>query len=173
MIKPHGADTLQPRFVADANEHAKLTAEAAQLPSVLISSAAAGNAVRDVQIKAARPVGARWVHIEQLCREIRVRRGDVEFLDPCIAIAHIVALALELQSLRRVGDALAAFVAAIHAGVRSAPNLLNLHVGVDLLTIEKHRDQRLLHHLAILEPRGAERDVISVPFSDARKSVVG
>ncbi len=23
MIKPHGADTLQPRFVADANEHAK------------------------------------------------------------------------------------------------------------------------------------------------------
>ena len=45
MIKPHGADTLQPRFVADANEHAKLTAEAAQLPSVLISSAAAGNAV--------------------------------------------------------------------------------------------------------------------------------
>jgi len=45
MIKPHGADTLQPRFVADASEHAKLTAEAAQLPSVLISSAAAGNAV--------------------------------------------------------------------------------------------------------------------------------
>ncbi|HNL92230.1 MAG TPA: hypothetical protein PKH01_04965, partial [Pseudomonadales bacterium] len=45
MIKPHGADTLQPRFVADASEHAKLTAEAAALPSVLISSAAAGNAV--------------------------------------------------------------------------------------------------------------------------------
>ncbi|MEZ5494573.1 MAG: hypothetical protein R3E61_08320 [Pseudomonadales bacterium] len=45
MIKPHGADTLQPRFVSDASEHAKLTAEAAQLPSVLISSAAAGNAV--------------------------------------------------------------------------------------------------------------------------------
>ncbi len=45
MIKPHGADTLQPRFVADANKRAKLAAEAEQLPSVLISSAAAGNAV--------------------------------------------------------------------------------------------------------------------------------
>ncbi len=45
MIKPHGADALQPRYVADANKRAKLTAEAEQLPSVLISSAAAGNAV--------------------------------------------------------------------------------------------------------------------------------
>ncbi|MCC7516087.1 MAG: sulfate adenylyltransferase [Pseudomonadales bacterium] len=45
MIKPHGADALNPLFVADANERARLTAEAEQLPSLLITSAAAGNAV--------------------------------------------------------------------------------------------------------------------------------
>ena len=45
MIKPHGADTLKPLYVTDAAERAKLTAEAATLPSLLISSAAAGNAV--------------------------------------------------------------------------------------------------------------------------------
>jgi len=45
MIKPIGSDTLQPRFVADAAEREKLVAEAASLPSVMISSQAAGNAV--------------------------------------------------------------------------------------------------------------------------------
>ncbi|HQQ74607.1 MAG TPA: sulfate adenylyltransferase [Pseudomonadales bacterium] len=45
MIKPHGSDTLKPLYVTDAAERAKLTAEAATLPSLLISSAAAGNAV--------------------------------------------------------------------------------------------------------------------------------
>ena len=45
MIKPHGADTLKPLYVSDAAERARLTAEAANLPALLISSAAAGNAV--------------------------------------------------------------------------------------------------------------------------------
>ena len=45
MIKPIGSDTLQPRFVADKAEREKLIAEAASLPSVTISSQAAGNAV--------------------------------------------------------------------------------------------------------------------------------
>jgi len=45
MIKPIGTDELQPRFVADAAERAALTKEAESLPSVLISSQAAGNAV--------------------------------------------------------------------------------------------------------------------------------
>jgi len=45
MIKPIGSDTLQPRFVADAAEREKLIAEAATLPSITISSQAAGNAV--------------------------------------------------------------------------------------------------------------------------------
>ncbi|NNG14408.1 MAG: sulfate adenylyltransferase, partial [Gammaproteobacteria bacterium] len=45
MIKPVGADELMPLFVYDSNEHEALSKEAEGLPSVVISSAAAGNAV--------------------------------------------------------------------------------------------------------------------------------
>ena len=45
MIKPIGADELKPLFVYDTTEHAALSKEAEGLPSVVISSAAAGNAV--------------------------------------------------------------------------------------------------------------------------------
>ena len=45
LIKPHGADTLNPLFVEDANARSQLAKEAASLPAVTISSAAAGNAV--------------------------------------------------------------------------------------------------------------------------------
>ena len=45
MIKPVGSDELDPRFVYDTEEHSKLAKEAETLPSVTISSQAAGNAV--------------------------------------------------------------------------------------------------------------------------------
>jgi sulfate adenylyltransferase len=45
MIKPVGSDELKPLFVYDPDEHHKLTHEANELPSVIISSQAAGNAV--------------------------------------------------------------------------------------------------------------------------------
>lgn len=45
MIKPHGAEELRPLYVMDAQERAKLTAEAEKLPSIVVSSAAAANAV--------------------------------------------------------------------------------------------------------------------------------
>ncbi len=45
MIKPVGSDELQPRFVYDSDEHHKLSHEAESLPSIVISSQAAGNAV--------------------------------------------------------------------------------------------------------------------------------
>ena len=45
MIKPVGSDELQPRFVYDVEEHEKLSHEAESLPSIVISSQAAGNAV--------------------------------------------------------------------------------------------------------------------------------
>ncbi|WP_038052246.1 sulfate adenylyltransferase [Thioalkalivibrio sp. ALJ1] len=45
MIKPHGADSLKPLFVYDPEQHHALMQEAESLPSVMISSAAAGNAV--------------------------------------------------------------------------------------------------------------------------------
>ncbi len=45
LIEPHGADELKPLFVIDAKEREALAKEAEQLTSVVISSAAAGNAV--------------------------------------------------------------------------------------------------------------------------------
>lgn len=45
MIKPVGSDELMPRFVYDPDEHHKIAHEAESLPSVVISSQAAGNAV--------------------------------------------------------------------------------------------------------------------------------
>jgi len=45
MIKPHGADALKPLFVADAERNRQLQAEAETLPSLLLNSAAAANAV--------------------------------------------------------------------------------------------------------------------------------
>ncbi len=45
MIKPHGADQLKPLFVYDTKKHHALIQEAETLPSILVSSAAAANAV--------------------------------------------------------------------------------------------------------------------------------
>jgi len=45
MIKPHGSETLNPLYVADDAKRAELLKEAEGLPSIVISSAAAGNAV--------------------------------------------------------------------------------------------------------------------------------
>jgi sulfate adenylyltransferase len=45
MIKPVGSDTLNPLFVYDPDQHHALSHEAENLPSVVISSQAAGNAV--------------------------------------------------------------------------------------------------------------------------------
>lgn len=45
VIAPHGAAELKPLFVDDSSERARLAKEADTLPSVMVSSAAAGNAV--------------------------------------------------------------------------------------------------------------------------------
>ncbi len=45
MIKPHGADALNPLLVTDSEQRDRLLAEAATLPSLLLNSAAAANAV--------------------------------------------------------------------------------------------------------------------------------
>jgi sulfate adenylyltransferase len=45
VIKPHGAEELRPLYVMDAQERAKLAKEAEKLPSIVVSSAAAANAV--------------------------------------------------------------------------------------------------------------------------------
>ena len=45
MIKPHGSDTLNPLYVQDDAKRAELIKEAEGLPSIIVSSAAAANAV--------------------------------------------------------------------------------------------------------------------------------
>jgi sulfate adenylyltransferase len=45
VIKPHGSDALNPLYVMDAEERARLAREAEGLPSLVVSSAAAANAV--------------------------------------------------------------------------------------------------------------------------------
>ncbi|MCP5143585.1 MAG: sulfate adenylyltransferase [Gammaproteobacteria bacterium] len=45
MIEPHGSTELSPRYVSDAARRAELAAEAKNLPSLLVNSAAAANAV--------------------------------------------------------------------------------------------------------------------------------
>ena len=45
MIKPYGADELDPLFVYDTTRHNELSHEAQSLPSIIISSATAANAV--------------------------------------------------------------------------------------------------------------------------------
>src|SRR5690625_4213811 len=45
MIKPHGSETLNPLYVDDAQERDRLRQEAETLPSLMLSSAAAANAV--------------------------------------------------------------------------------------------------------------------------------
>jgi len=45
LIRPHGSDTLNPLFVYDTEQHHQLLKEAEELPSLLLNSAAAANAV--------------------------------------------------------------------------------------------------------------------------------
>lgn len=45
MIKPHGSDELNPRYIDDAEKRQTLIQEAEKLPSLLLNSAAAANAV--------------------------------------------------------------------------------------------------------------------------------
>ena len=45
LVRPHGSEELQPRFVYDSERHHQLVKEAETLPSIVVSSAAAANAV--------------------------------------------------------------------------------------------------------------------------------
>jgi len=45
VIKPHGSEELRPMYVMDSRERAALIQEAEKLPSIVVSSAAAANAV--------------------------------------------------------------------------------------------------------------------------------
>ena len=60
MIKPHGSDELNPLFVYNSERRHALLAEAESLPSILLNSAAAANAVIYRRRRARRlPTGPR------------------------------------------------------------------------------------------------------------------
>ena len=83
-----------------------------------------------------------------------------------------MAFALELQSAGHIGDAFAAVVAPVDAGVRTAPDLADRLLHVDLLSVEIHRDLGLLGQLAVLEAGRAEVDVVGVPLAEAVELLV-
>jgi len=45
LIKPHGSEKLNPLYVADEEKRSNLIKEAETIPSIIVSSAAAANAV--------------------------------------------------------------------------------------------------------------------------------
>src|SRR5437879_12770127 len=104
--------------------------------------------------------------------EIGVRFLEVDIFDPGIAVAHIVAFALQLQAPRRVRDSFAAVIGSIDAGVRAAPHLVDRLIEVRLDAIEIHRERRLLNALTILEAGGAEYNIICMPFPGAIIGVI-
>src|SRR5881394_1172139 len=68
--------------------------------------------------------------------EIRAGLFEVHFFDPRIAITDVVTLGLQLQPLRRVGDAPAVVVPAIDARVRPTPDLADGEVRVNFEAVE-------------------------------------
>src|SRR5262245_2259430 len=116
-----------------------------------------------------------WGSLVHYCigaSEIRVRVFQVEFLDPGIAITHIMAFALQLEAAWLVGNAFAPVVASVNARVRAAPDLVDRLIGVHLLSVEIHREHRFLDALALREPRRAKHNIVSIPFPNAVVSVI-
>jgi sulfate adenylyltransferase len=125
MIKPHGSDTLQPLYVADAAKREALTQEAAKLPSLLLNSAAATNAVMlgagyfnplpgymnlaDALAVADRlhtTSGLFWpVPILNLTQETGIKAGSrVALKDPNVE-GHPVIAVMEVKAVEQVSEA--------------------------------------------------------------------
>lgn len=123
MIKPHGSDTLNPRFVADAARRAALLQEAESLPSLLLTSAAAANAVMlgagyfnplsgfmnkaDAQLVSARlhtADGLFWpVPILNLTELSGVAPGRYALRDPNVAGQPVIAIQ-DVVAVEQVSD---------------------------------------------------------------------
>lgn len=126
MIKPHGSDVLNPLFVFDPEERAALLEEARSLPRILVSSAAAANAVmlgsgyfnplpgfmnRSDALSVAAEMhtasGLFWpVPILNLLPEppSLQARSRIALIDPNIEGAPVIAVQ-EVESVERLSDA--------------------------------------------------------------------
>ncbi|WP_020650335.1 sulfate adenylyltransferase [Solimonas variicoloris] len=124
MIKPHGSDALQPRFVYDTAKHEALSKEAETLPSLLLNSAAAANAVMlgagyfnplsgymnladalSVAKNLKTTSGLFWpVPIVNLTRDSGIKAGQrIALRDPNVE-GHPVLAVMDVQGVEQVSD---------------------------------------------------------------------
>ena len=123
MIKPHGSDTLNPLYVEDDAARAALLAEAETLPSLLLNSAAAANAVmlaggyfnpltgymnKADALSVAKDMktadGLFWpVPIVNLTQATDVQTGKLALRDPNVDGNPILAV-MDVQAIETVSD---------------------------------------------------------------------
>jgi sulfate adenylyltransferase len=125
MIKPHGSDELNPLFVYDTEKRHALIAEAEKLPSIIVNSAAAANAVMlaggyfnpltgfmnladslSVAEKMQTVDGLFWpVPIVNLTREAGVEAGSrIALRDPNVAGNPVLAI-MDVEAVEEVSEA--------------------------------------------------------------------
>jgi len=124
MIKPHGSETLNPRFVYDTERHAHLAREAESLPSLMLNSAAAANAVmlgagyfnplsgymnKADAISVAKDLkttdGLFWpVPVLNITKETNLKPGRIALRDPNVE-GHPVLAVMDVQAVETVSDA--------------------------------------------------------------------
>ena len=125
MIQPHGSAELKPLFVSDKALHAALTKEAAGLPSLLLNSAAAANAVMlgggyfnpltgymnladamSVAKDMKTTSGLFWpVPVVNLTKEAGVKAGSrIALKDPNVAGNPVIAV-MDVKAVESVSDA--------------------------------------------------------------------
>ena len=148
MIKPHGSNTLQPRYIEDAAQRAALLKEAESLPSLLLNSAAAANAVMlgagyfnplsgymnladslSVADKLTTVDGLFWpVPIINLTQQTGIKPGRLALRDPNVD-GHPVIAIMDVQAVETVSDEQIKFMAE-----RIFGNLDPKHPGVQTFT---------------------------------------
>ncbi|RME33512.1 MAG: sulfate adenylyltransferase [Gammaproteobacteria bacterium] len=125
MIRPHGSDQLKPLFVYDTEEHHRLSHEAESLPSLLLNSAAAANAVMlGGGYFNPLPGYMNLADALSVCREMHTREGlfwpvpvlnltdDIEAVGKAERIAlrdpnvegNPVLAVMEIEDIERVSD---------------------------------------------------------------------
>jgi sulfate adenylyltransferase len=131
MIQPHGSTALNPLYVADAAKRTALEKEAATLPSLLLNSAAAANAVMlgagyfnpltgymtladalSVAEKLQTTAGLFWpVPIVNLTRETGIRPGQrIALRDPNVDGNPVLAV-MNVETVEAVSDEQIRFMA--------------------------------------------------------------
>jgi sulfate adenylyltransferase len=130
MIQPHGSTELKPLFVYDTQKHQALLKEAESLPSLLLNSAAAANAVMlgagyfnplsgymnladtlSVAEHLKTTSGLFWpVPIVNLTREKGLKPGRIALRDPNVE-GHPVLAVMDVQAVERISPEQIQFVA--------------------------------------------------------------